>query len=68
MSIENKMLKRITFVIKFVIICVGIQIISQTNLQTKEIANLINQLEADIRIELKNAGPIFIEPEITDSN
>ena len=31
------MLKRITFVIKFVIICVGIQIISQTNLQTKEI-------------------------------
>ena len=34
MSIENKMLKRITLVIKFVIICVGIQIIAQTNLQT----------------------------------
>jgi len=25
-------------------------------------------LETDIRIELKNAGPIFIEPEITEGN
>ena len=49
-------------------ILIGVRVAFRENLQTKEIANLINQLEADIRIELKNAGPIFIEPEITDSN
>ncbi len=49
-------------------ILIGVRVAFPENLQTKEIANLINQLEADIRIELKNAGPIFIEPEITDSN
>ena len=49
-------------------ILIGVRVAFRDNLQTKEVANLINQLEADIRIELKNAGPIFIEPEITDSN
>ncbi len=49
-------------------ILIGVRVAFRENLQTKEIANLINQLEADIRIELKNAGPIFIEPEITGSN
>ena len=49
-------------------ILIGVRVAFRENLQTKEIANLINQLEADIIIELKNAGPIFIEPEITDSN
>ena len=49
-------------------ILIGVRVAFRENLQTKEIANLINQLEADIRIELKNACPIFIEPEITGSN
>ena len=49
-------------------ILIGVRVAFHETLQTKEIANLINQLEADIRSELKTAGPIFIEPEITESN
>ena len=49
-------------------ILIGVRVAFHETLQTKEIANLINQLEADIRSELKTAGPIFIEPEITENN
>ena len=46
MSIENEIVKRIIFFIKFAIICVGIQIITQNNLQAKEIN--INALEMNM--------------------
>jgi divalent metal cation (Fe/Co/Zn/Cd) transporter len=49
-------------------ILIGLRVAFNETLQTKDIANLINELETDIRIELKNAGPIFIEPEITEGN
>jgi divalent metal cation (Fe/Co/Zn/Cd) transporter len=49
-------------------ILIGVRVSFNETLQTKEIANLINKLEADIRFELKNAGPIFIEPELTEGN
>ncbi len=49
-------------------ILIGVRIAFRETLQTKEIAQLINQLENDIRIELDNAGPIFIEPELSEGN
>ena len=49
-------------------ILIGVRVAFHETLQTKEIAQLINQLEDDIRIELKNAGPIFIEPELSEGN
>ena len=49
-------------------ILIGVRISFRETLQTKEIAQLINQLENDIRIELDNAGPIFIEPELSEGN
>ncbi|MDG2352399.1 MAG: cation diffusion facilitator family transporter [Acidimicrobiales bacterium] len=49
-------------------ILIGLRIAFRETLQTKEIAQLINQLENDIRIELDNAGPIFIEPELSEGN
>ena len=49
-------------------ILIGVRVAFHETLQTKEIASLINKLEADIRFELKNAGPIFIEPELTEGN
>ena len=49
-------------------ILIGVRIAFRETLQTKEIAQLINQLENDIRIELDNAGPIFIEPELSEDN
>ena len=49
-------------------ILIGVRIAFRETLQTKEIAQLINQLENDIRIELDNAGPIFIEPELSAGN
>ena len=49
-------------------ILIGVRIAFRETLQTKEIAQLINQLENDIRVELDNAGPIFIEPELSEGN
>ena len=46
-------------------ILIGVRVSFHETLQTKEIADLINQLESEIRNELKNAGPIFIEPELS---
>ena len=49
-------------------ILIGVRVAFHETLQTKEIADLINQLESEIRNELKNAGPIFIEPELSEGN
>ena len=49
-------------------ILIGVRVAFHETLQTKDIARLINKLEDDIRTEIKNAGPIFIEPEITKGN
>ena len=49
-------------------ILIGVRVAFHETLQTKEIARLINKLEDDIRTEIKNAGPIFIEPEMTKGN
>ena len=49
-------------------ILIGVRVAFHETLQTKDIARLINKLEDDIRTEIKNAGPIFIEPEMTKGN
>ena len=49
-------------------ILIGVRVAFHETLQTKDIARLINKLEDDIRAEIKNAGPIFIEPEMTKGN
>ena len=49
-------------------ILIGVRVAFHETLQTKDIARLINELEDDIRTEIKNAGPIFIEPEMTKGN
>ena len=49
-------------------ILIGVRVAFHEALQTKDIARLINKLEDDIRTEIKNAGPIFIEPEMTKGN
>ena len=49
-------------------ILIGVRVAFNETLQAKEIADLINQLEEKIRIEIKNAGPIFIEPELSKGN
>ena len=49
-------------------ILIGVRVAFNETLQAKEIADLINHLEEKIRIEIKDAGPIFIEPELSKGN
>ena len=49
-------------------ILIGARVVFDESLQAKEIAVIINDLEETINTEVKDAGPIFIEPEILDSN
>ena len=49
-------------------ILIGVRVAFNETLQVKEIADLINHLEEKIRIEIKDAGPIFIEPELSKGN
>ncbi len=49
-------------------ILIGVRVAFNETLQAKEIADLINLLEEKIRIEIKDAGPIFIEPELSKGN
>ena len=49
-------------------ILIGVKVAFNETLQAKEIADLINHLEEKIRIEIKDAGPIFIEPELSKGN
>ena len=49
-------------------ILIGARVVFDESLQAKEIAVIINDLEETINTEVKDAGPIFIEPEILDRN